>query len=46
MEGEETLQDPKIMKATYSNNGKTLVVVLENSYNEETGKTTMTLTRK
>ena len=46
MEGEETLQDPKIMEATYSNNGKTLVVVQEYSSDEETGKTTMTLTRK
>ena len=46
MEGEETLQDPKIMEATYSNNGKTLVVMQEYSSDEETGKTTMTLTRK
>ncbi|MDD6929387.1 MAG: hypothetical protein PUI78_00960, partial [Treponema sp.] len=46
MEGEEALQDPKIMEATYSNNGKTLVVVQEYSSGEETGKTIMTLTRK
>ena len=46
MEGKETLQDPKIMEATYSNNGKTLVVMQEYSSDEETGKTTMTLTRK
>ena len=46
MEGEETLQDPEIMEATYSNNGKTLVVVQEESYNEETQKLTMTFTRK
>lgn len=42
----ETLQEPGIMEATYSNNGKTLVVVEENSYDDETTKTTMTLTRK
>lgn len=42
----ETLQEPGIMEATYSNNGKTLVVVQEDSYNEMTSKTTMTLTRK
>ena len=42
----ETLDEPVKLEATYSNNGETLVVVLENSYNEETGKTTMTLTRK
>ena len=46
MEGEETLQAPEIMEATYSNNGKTLVVVQEESYNEETQKLTMTFTRK
>ena len=46
MEGEETLQDPEILEATYSNNGKTLVVVQEESYNEETQKLTMTFTRK
>ena len=46
MEGEETLQDPEIIEATYSNNGKTLVVVQEESYNEETQKLTMTFTRK
>ena len=42
----ETLKEPEIMEATYSNNGKTLVVVQEYSSGEETGKTTMTLTRK
>ena len=42
----ETLQEPVIMEATYSNNGKTLVVVQEESYNEETQKLTMTFTRK
>lgn len=42
----ETLQEPGIMEATYSNNGKTLVVVQEDSYNEITSKSTMTLTRK
>lgn len=42
----ETLQEPGIMEATYSNNGKTLVVVEENSRENETTKTTMTLTRK
>lgn len=44
--GEETLAEPEIMEATYSNNGKTLVVVQEDSYNEITSKSTMTLTRK
>lgn len=42
----ETLQEPGIMEATYSNNGKTLVVVQEDSYKEMTSKSTMTLTRK
>lgn len=42
----ETPQEPGIMEATYSNNGKTLVVVQEYSYNEMTSKSTMTLTRK
>ena len=44
--GEETLAKPEIMEATYSDNGKTLLVVEEYSSDEETGKTTMTLTRK
>ncbi len=42
----ETLQEPGIMEATYSNNGKTLVVVMDDSTAEETLKTTMTFTRK
>ena len=42
----ETPQEPGIMEATYSNNGKTLVVVEEDSYNETASKSTMTLTRK
>lgn len=42
----ETLQEPGIMEATYSNNGKTLVVVQEYSDNGTTRKSTMTLTRK
>ena len=46
MEGEETLQDPKIMEATYSNNGKTLVVVQDDSDEYVTDKYTMTFTRK
>ena len=46
MEGEETLQDPKIMEATYSNNGETLVVVQEDSSDDVTDKSTMTYTRK
>lgn len=44
--GEETLAKPEIMEATYSNNGKTLVVVMDDSTAEETLKTTMTFTRK
>ena len=42
----KTPQEPGIMEATYSNNGKTLVVVQEYSSNEMTSKSTMTLTRK
>ena len=42
----ETLQEPVIMEATYSNNGKTLVVVQEYSDNGTTSKRTTTLTRK
>lgn len=42
----ETLQEPVIMEATYSNNGKTLVVVQEYSDNGTTSKSTTTLTRK
>lgn len=34
------------MEATYSNNGKTLVVMRDDSNEEETDMTTMTLTRK
>ena len=44
--GEETLTEPEIMEATYSNNGKTLVVVQEYSDNGTTSKSTTTLTRK
>lgn len=46
IKGEETLAEPEIMEATYSDNGKTLLVVEENSCEDETTKTTMTLTRK
>ena len=42
----ETLQEPVIMEATYSNNGKTLVVVQEDSSDDVTDKSTMTYTRK
>ena len=43
----ETLQEPGIiMEATYSNNGKTLVVMRDDSNEEETDMTTMTFTRK
>ncbi|MGN0750713.1 MAG: hypothetical protein ACI4LS_09535 [Treponema sp.] len=44
--GEETLTEPEIMEATYSDNGKTLVVMRDDSNEEETDMTTMTLTRK
>ena len=44
--GEETLTEPEIMEATYSNNGKTLVVMRDDSNEEETDMTTMTFTRK
>ncbi len=46
IKGEGTLAEPEIMEATFSDNGKTLLVVEENSYDDETTKTTMTLTRK
>ena len=46
IKGEKTLAEPEIMEATYSDNGKTLLVVEENSSDDETTKTTMTLTRK
>ena len=42
----ETLTEPEIMEATYSNNGKTLVVMRDDSNEEETDMTTMTFTRK
>lgn len=42
----ETLKEPEIMEATYSNNGKTLVVVQDHSFAEGTGKSILTLTRK
>lgn len=44
--GEETLAEPEIMEATYSNNGKTLVVVQDDSDEYVTDKYTMTFTRK
>ena len=44
--GEETLTEPKIMEATFSDNGKTLVVMRDDSNEEETDMTTMTFTRK
>lgn len=46
IKGEETLAKPEIMEATYSDNGKTLVVVMDDSTAEKTDKTTMTFTRK
>lgn len=46
IKGEETLAEPEIMEATYSDNGKTLVVVMDDSTAEKTDKTTMTFTRK
>lgn len=44
--GEETLTEPKIMEATFSDNGKTLVVVQDDSDEKVTDKYTMTFTRK
>ena len=44
--GGETLKEPEIMEATYSDNGKILVVVQEYSDNGTTSKSTTTLTRK
>ena len=41
-----TLLDPDIMEATYSNNVKTLVVVQDDSYDEVRHTNTMTFTRK
>ena len=46
IKGEETLAKPEIMEATYSDNGKTLVVVMDDSTAEKKDKTTMTFTRK
>lgn len=46
IKGEETLAEPEIMEATFSDNGKTLVVVMDDSTAEKTNKTTMTFTRK
>ena len=42
----ETLKEPKIREATYSDNGKTLVVVQDRSFAEGTGKAILTFTRK
>lgn len=44
--GEETLAEPEIMEATYSDNGKILVVVQDDSDEKVTDKYTMTFTRK
>ena len=44
--GGETLKEPDIMEATYSDNGKTLVVVDEFSRDNEIGKTIFTFIRK
>ena len=46
IKGEETLAKPEIREATYSDNGKTLVVVMDDSTAEKKDKTTMTFTRK
>ena len=46
IEGGETLKTPVIEELTYSNNGKTLVFVEEESSVDGTYKMTMTLTRK
>ena len=42
----ETLDEPEIMEATYSDNGKILVVVTDDSSAEKTDKSTTTYTRK
>lgn len=42
----ETLTEPVIIEATYSNNGKTLVVVQGDSYGDETSEIKMTFIRK
>ena len=44
--GGETLKEPEIREATYSDNGKTFVIVKDLSPDEGTYKMTMTLTRK
>ena len=44
--GGETLKEPEIMEATYSDNEKTLVIVQDRSSAEETNKTAMTFIRK
>ena len=41
-----TLTEPEEIEASYSNNGKTLVVVQDYSFAEETNKSTITFTRK
>ena len=42
----ESLDEPEIMEATYSDNGKILVVVTDDSSAEKTDKSTTTYTRK
>ncbi|MDY4831336.1 MAG: hypothetical protein SO161_02265 [Treponema sp.] len=46
IDGGETLESPIIEEGTYSDNGKTFVIVKDLSPNEGTHKMTMTLTRK
>ena len=46
IEAGEPLKEPYIMEATYSDNGKTLVVVTDDSSAEKTDKSTTTYTRK
>lgn len=46
IDGGETLESPIIEEGTYSDNGKTFVIVKDLSPAEETYKMTMTLTRK
>lgn len=46
IKGEETLAEPEIMEATYSDNGKTLVVVQDDSDEYGTNKYIMTFARK
>ena len=46
IDGGETLKTPLIEEGTYSDNGKTFVIVKDASSKEKTDKMTMTLTRK